>query len=91
MNDMWLKTMNEGKFVGCLIFAFRKAFDLVDHKIFNKMLSKCSKLTFSWFSSYFLNRSQTVTINGMSSEKETVSCGIPHGSILGPLLFFIIH
>ena len=68
---------------------FRKAFDLVDHKILLKKLSvyKCSNLTLSWFSSNLSNRSQIVTVNGIRSEKETVSCGIPQGSILGPLLF----
>ena len=70
---------------------FRKAFDLVDHKILLKKLSvyRCSNITLSWFSSYLSNRSQMVTVNGIRSEKETVSCGIPRGSILGPLLFLL--
>ena len=69
---------------------FRKALDLVDHKILLKKLSvyNCSNLTLSWFSSYLSNRSQTVTLNGISSKKETASCGISQGSILGPLLFY---
>ena len=91
MTDTWLKAINEGEFVGCLIVDFRKAFDLVDYKLLLKKLSvyKCSNLTLSWFSSYLSNRSKTVTINGMSCEKESVSCGIPLGSILGPLLFLL--
>ena len=36
MIDMWLKAINEGKFVGRLVVDFRKAFDLVDHKILLK-------------------------------------------------------
>ena len=70
---------------------FRKAFDLGDHKILLKKLNlyKCSNLTLSWFSSYLSNRSQFVIINGIRSEKETVSCGILQGSILGPLLFLL--
>ena len=35
------------------------------------------------------NRSQIVTVNGIRSEKETLSCGIPQGSILSPLLFLL--
>lgn len=74
-------------FNGCL----RKTFDLVDHKILLKKLSvyKCSNLTLPWFSSYLSNRSQIITVNGIHSEKETVSCGMPKGSILGPVLFLL--
>ena len=70
---------------------FRKAFDLVDHKMLLKKPSvyKCSNLTLSWFNSYLSNRSQIVTVNGIRSEKETVSCGIPQGSVLCPLLFLL--
>ena len=42
MIDSWLKAVNDGKLTGCVMVDFRKAFDLVDHKIlFNKL--KCYK------------------------------------------------
>ena len=44
---------------------------------------------FKWFQSYLSNRKQYVTYNGIPSITKTVKCGVPHGSILGPLLFSI--
>ena len=74
----------------CGVFIdLQKAFDTVDHKILLKKLSfygingKAKK----WFESYLSNRHQRVIIEDTKSEYLKIKCGVPHGSILGPLFF----
>ena len=91
MIDSWLKAINDGKFVGCLMVDFRKAFDLVDHNLLLQKLKlyKCDESSLSWFNSYLSNRTQRVSMKNKCSGSQHVSFGVPQGSILGPLLFLI--
>ena len=91
MINTWLDAINSSQMIGMVMIDFRKAFDLVDHTLLLKKLKyyKISEETISWFSSYLLGRNQKVFVNNVLSESENVICGVPQGSILGPLLFLI--
>lgn len=70
---------------------FAKAFDTVNHQILLMKLEKYGirGVPLNWFSNYLNNRQQYVTIDGVSSSKQSVLCGIPQGSSLGPILFLL--
>jgi len=68
------------------------AFDTVDHNILLTRLDLSFGVKGSvlkWFNSYLSDRTQTVQVAGCSSTKSPLKCGVPQGSILGPLLFII--
>jgi len=46
-------------------------------------------VTLEWFKNYLTDRKQIVNYQSVNSDTLVVSCGVPHGSALGPLLFLI--
>ena len=70
-----------------LILDLHKAFDTVDHDILCKKLKAMGIKSADWFRSYLSNRNQIVNANDTESDPSLIACGVPQGSILGPLLF----
>ena len=69
-----------------------KAFDTLDHQILFTKLEHYGirDVALQWIKSYFSRRQQFVQINQTCSSMQTVKCGVPQGSILGPW-FFILY
>jgi hypothetical protein len=66
-----------------------KAFDVIDHEILLKKLNTYGLrgTVNKWFRNYLSNRSQYTDLVGGKSPTNNIYCGIPQGSILGPLLY----
>ena len=89
--DKISKAIENGEYVLGLFLDFSKAFDTVNYDILFMKLSHYGirGCCLSWFKSYLLDRVQYVSYNNHDSSTKTVKCGVPQGSILGPLLFLI--
>ena len=91
LTDEVLKRFDEGLLTGMILIDLEKAFDTIDHEILLQKLKaiKFSESTIKWFKSYLSERIFLVNIKNKLSDFGKISCGVPQGSILGPLLFLI--
>jgi hypothetical protein len=68
------------------------AFDTVNHEILFSRLEHrygMAGSVLAWMRSHLTDRSQCVYLQGGASSKTGVACGVPQGSVLGPLLFSV--
>ena len=84
-------SLDNGEKTLAIFLDLKKAFDTVNHIELIKILPTFGIINKSllWFTSYLDNRLQLVNVNGILGEKKSVVCGVPQGSVLGPILFIL--
>ena len=81
--------INDEKYTALLLLDLKKAFDTVNHKT---LLTKLEHYgiygpTLNCFASFLTNRFQYVSLENHQSSLKKINCGVPQGSVLGPLIF----
>ena len=91
LTDDLFRDMNEGKTTLAAFIDLQKAFDTVDTNILLRKLQAAGirSKTYNWCKSYLSKRSQRTIANGKVSKSRKIKCGVPQGSVLGPLLFLV--
>ena len=79
------------KYTMSIFCELSKAFDVINHKILIKKLEHYGirGIAKNWLINYLTNRTQFVEIENTKSQIINIECGVPQGSILGPLLYLI--
>src|SRR6218665_1026317 len=84
-------SINQNKFSLGVFFDISKGFDTVNHGLLINKLENIGIIGVvkNWFIDYLHNRGQYVCFKGVVSQPTLITCGVPQGSILGPLLFLL--
>ena len=88
-NDFMLAA-DSGGYTVLVLLDLSSAFDTIDHNILSNRLHNMVRISGSvlqWFSSYLSARTFSVCVNQIMSDSVEVSCGVPRGSVVGPMLF----
>ena len=91
LTNQILQSFDRDEFTIGIFIDLSKAFDTVDHTILLKKLAYygVKNNNLKWFKSYLFKRKQFISTDQGNTEMEIITCGVPQGSILGPLLFLI--
>ena len=91
LTDYSKQECDNGNYTGMVLLDLQKGFDTLVHAILLKKLScvGVNELSICWFRSYLTGRVQVTDIDGTMYVAKGITCGVPHGSILGPLLFLL--
>ena len=90
VNDILSAVDNDKKIV--LLLDLSAAFDTIDHQILLSSLNSVfgiQSTALQWFQLYLSDRYQSTSVNNSSSSPLQLMYGVPHGSVLGPLLFLL--
>ena len=81
--------IDDRKLTAGIFLDLSKAFDTVDHSIITSKLEHYGKrgIALQWFKNCLSNRYQIVKYKDNQSGKQMIKCGVPKGSVLGPILF----
>ena len=89
--DSWALDIDRGNVNAVVFLDLKRAFDTVDHDVLLGKLSLygIQESAYDWVKSYLNSRTQKCLVNGSLSKVCSLGCGVPQGTILGPLLFLI--
>jgi len=91
VNDL-LNLIDQGSCSLLSLLDLSSAFDTIDHGLLLKRLQTTygiSGTALKWFESYLYNRRQVIVVDEFKSVEFRLECGVPQGSVLGPVLFVL--